>query len=188
MNNPQFAKVNNVKYKINTDYRIALKCQEVAEDDTISDYERSLAIIYLLFGEKGLECDDINKLLELGIKYLQCGQDEKENNAKKDMDYKQDFRLIKASFKSDYGIVLDDEKMHWYDFYSYLNGLTDNCILSRVREIRTYDVSKIKDVKEKKKILDLQEQYKLKNNVKKKEFTEEQIKAQDEFYNLLNRK
>ena len=50
MNNPQYVKVKDKKYKINSDFRVALKCDKVAKDSKIDDTERALAIIYLLFG------------------------------------------------------------------------------------------------------------------------------------------
>lgn len=183
MNNPEFVKVNNKKYKINTDYRVALKCDEIARDKSISDYERSLAIIYLLYGDNGLE-DKANyeQLINLAIKYLSCGQEVEEDNEKPDMDFEQDTGLIKASFKSDYGIILNDENMHWWDFYMYLNGLTEKCILNRVRELRTYDISKIKDSKERIKIEKAKRRFALRQAPEK--ITEEQQKSVDTFYQL----
>lgn len=55
MNNPQYVKVDDKLYKINTDFRVALECNNIAEDTTIEDYERALAIIYKLFGEKRIK-------------------------------------------------------------------------------------------------------------------------------------
>ena len=52
MNNPQYVKVDDKLYKINTDFRVALECDKIARDKSIGDYERALAIIYKLFGEK----------------------------------------------------------------------------------------------------------------------------------------
>lgn len=54
MNNPKYVKVDNELYNINTDFRIALECNKIAQDKNIGNYERALAIIYKLFGEKGL--------------------------------------------------------------------------------------------------------------------------------------
>ena len=77
MNNyPEYAEINNKKYKINTDFRIAIECQNIATDENISDYERALAIICKLFGDDGI--DDFNnydKLLEIATKYLSCGKE-----------------------------------------------------------------------------------------------------------------
>ncbi len=46
MNYPKYAQIEDRLYEINTDFRVAIKCNEVAEDKTISDTERALAISY----------------------------------------------------------------------------------------------------------------------------------------------
>lgn len=183
MANPEYVKIKDKKYKINTDYRVALKCDEVARDTTISDYERTIAIIYLLYGEDGIDSkDDYEELLRLAIKYLSCGQEYEDSVDEVDMDFRQDIGLIKASFKSDYGIVLDNENMHWWDFYMYLNGLTEKCILNRVRELRNYNVSEIRDSKEKKKIEKAKKRFALKQE--KIKLTKEQEENIENFYKL----
>ena len=184
MNNPEYVEIENVRYKINTDFRVALKCQEVALDDTIGNYERSLAIIYLLFGDKGLNASNhYEKLLNLSIKYLSCGEKQEEtSNEEPDFDFQQDYRLIQASFKSDYGINLDKEKIHYWDFYMYLNGLTDKCVLNRIRELRTYDTSQIKDIKEKNKIEKMKKRFALKK--KSIPLTDKQQESVEIFYKL----
>ena len=118
MNNPEYAKIGDKKYKINTDFMIGIECDAIARDDSIGDYERALAIIYKVFGDEGLnDIENHNKLFELAMKYLSCGQKvEEKQDQKRDMDFKHDFNLIKASFRSDYGIILEKEKMHWWDF------------------------------------------------------------------------
>lgn len=184
MDNPEYVKINNKKYKINTDFRIALECNRVAADETIGDYERTLAIIYLLYGDDGLnDKENYQQLLELAIKYLKCGEDiDSTIDEEVDMDFEQDFKLIEASFRSDYGISLSKEKMHWWDFFMYLNGLSDKCVLNRVREIRDYDISELKDIKEKRKLEKAKKMYALKK--KKTPITIEQQKSIDNFYKL----
>ena len=49
LNNPEYIIVNGNKIKINTDFRIALECQRIAQDDEIDDYERACGIIYRLY-------------------------------------------------------------------------------------------------------------------------------------------
>ena len=74
MDYPKYVKIGEKKYKINTDFRVAIECQEIALDDSIGDFERALAIIYKLFGEDGLDdSNNYEKLLELAQKYLSCG-------------------------------------------------------------------------------------------------------------------
>lgn len=151
---PKFVKVGNQKIKINTDFRVALRCNKIAEDENISDEERSLAIIYLLFGNEGLQNEENwTELLMLALKYLKCGKDKenKEDNKEVDVDLEQDWNYIQTSFFSDYGIDLSTKEMHWWQFYDLLCGLTDKCVLSRIRFIRTFDISQIKDSKEREK-------------------------------------
>ena len=86
---PKFIEVNGKRYPINTDFRVAIECNRVAEDDSITDIERALGVICLLFGEEALEdTENYEKLLELAQKYLRCGKEEIDNGTEKpDMDY-----------------------------------------------------------------------------------------------------
>ena len=181
---PQFVQVDNIKYKINTNYLTALECEKVAMDTNISDYERGLSIIYLLFGEKGLNArSHYKRLIKLAVKYLQCGESEPENDEKPDMDFEQDMWLIELSFESDFNIKLSKKKyMHWWGFYRHLNGLSENCVLNRVRELRTYDISKIKDQKEKRKLEKAKKRYALKEREVK--LTDKQKENVENFYRL----
>lgn len=71
MSNPEYAKIGEKLYKINTDFKIALKCEKVAKDDSIEDTERALAIIFLLYGDEGLQnTQDYEELLKKGVLYL----------------------------------------------------------------------------------------------------------------------
>lgn len=164
INYPKFAKIGEEKYKINTDYRIALKCNEVIQSN-IQDEERSLAVIYLLFGDKGLnDSHNWNKLLNIAIKYLRCGREiEEENDEEPNMSFEQDERYIRASFFSDYKIDLTKTYMHWWQFYDLLCGLTEDCVLNRVRFVRDFDISQIKDGKEYEKWAKQKEQVALKH-------------------------
>lgn len=154
---PKFAEIKGIRYKINTDFRVALKCNEIANSSDIKDEERSLAIIYLLFGNKGLnDYVNWNSLLKVAIKFLSCGketiEDEYDSEEKEEnMNYQQDWGYIRTSFFSDYTIDLDKAKMHWWRFYELLCGLSEKCILSRVRFIRDFDISQIKDSEEREK-------------------------------------
>lgn len=170
MNNPEYVKIGNKKYKINTDFRIALECNKIAEDKSISDAERALAIIYKLFGDEGLnDLENQNELLKLGIKYLTLGKELEKTNEEPDMDFEQDMDYIETSFMSDYGMDLSKEKMHWWKFNNLINGLSNSdmgncCVLNRVRNLRRLDPSTIKDSKERQKIIKAQKSVALKKN------------------------
>lgn len=189
MNYPTKAKIDNEIYPINTDFRVALECNKIAEDRKIGDTERALAIIYKLYGDKGLEdVKHYDKLLEIGLKFLSCGKDlENQDIEEQDMDFEQDMDYIKASFMSDYRIDLENREMHWWEFYNLLNGLSNSelgncCILNRVRNLRTFDTSQIKDVKEKNRIEKAKKQVALKK--KERKLTKEQQESVDLFNKL----
>ena len=196
MNNPEYVKVDDKLYKINTDFRVALECNEIAEDKNINDMERALAIVYLLFGEEGLNCKNQNKLLELAVKYLSLGNTEKELKNQPDKKYDLDFTkckgLIKSSFKFDYNYDPYDLKyLHWYDYYNDLSNLSTSefgncCILNRIISILETEESKIKDSKEQKKMAEakilLKQKYCKEKEVK---LTPEQEKSAEELYKAL---
>jgi len=196
MKYPEYAEVEDKKYKINTDFRVAIECNRVAEDETIGDYERSLAVIYLLFGDDGLNTPQhYEKLLELAKKYLLCGKEKVANTDEKpDIDYIQDMDFIEASFMSDYHMDLSEENMHWWKFFNLLNGLSNSelgnsCVLNRIRNLRNMNPNDIKDKKERDKLIKLQKQFALKKNQKKKKPTEKEKQSASEFLRMLkNRK
>lgn len=197
MDYPKYVKIGEKKYKINTDFRVAIECQEIALDDSIGDFERALAIIYKLFGDDGLDdSNNYEKLLELAQKYLSCGKEvDNKTNEEPDMDFIQDMDYIEASFMSDYNIDLQNTEMHWWKFYNLINGLSNSemgncCVLNRIRSLRTFDTKDIKDQKELAKINEAKKQVALKKREVKKELTYEQKRNIDNFYEKIgiNRK
>lgn len=196
MNNPQYVKVDDKLYKINTDFRIALECNKIAEDETIGNLERAMAIIYKLFGEDGLDCENQNRLLELGIKYLLLGRDKNslknEPRDKYELDFNKCIGLIKASFKFDYKYdPYELEYLHWYDFYNDLESLSTSefgncCILNRVTSILNQEPKEIKDNKQRQKLIEaqklLQQKYCKQEEVK---MTKEQEESARAFYKSL---
>ncbi|MGN0533288.1 MAG: Gp15 family bacteriophage protein [Eubacterium sp.] len=176
---PEYAIIDGKEYVINTDFNVALKCFEVIEDEEISDTERALAVIFLLFGF--IPENNLDEFLEKATLYLQCGEKSNDSSrSERDMDLTADRCYINASFMSDYKIDLSKEKMHYWMFIDLLKGLTENSILSRVREIRNYDLSDIKDAKTRNKILKSQEAVAL-----PKKLTKEEQEAIDNFEKLF---
>lgn len=180
MKYPKYVKVNGVKHEINTDYRIALKCFDIINDPNISDVERTYAIVYKLFGFIP-EDEDIAEYIRLSELYLGCGEtQETQQGRKRDIDFKLDWKYLVASFMSDYQIDLNNCKMHWYQFIDLIQGFTEDTVMSRVRELRNYDLSEIKDQKTKDKIIKAQE-----NVALPVEFTEEEQMMIDKFESLF---
>ena len=194
MTYPEYAKVGDKKYKINTDFRVAIACNEIALDKTIGDFERSLAIIYKLFGDEGLnDFENHEKLQEIALKYLSCGKDltYDRDESEPDMDYVEDEGYIRSSFKYDYKYdPYELDYLHWYDFYNDLCNLSNSefgscCILSRIRNLRTYDLKTITDAKEREKVRKAKESVQLKRFRKETKLTKEQIESMEKLNSIL---
>ena len=195
MNNPEYVKVDGKKYKINTDFRVALDCNKIAEDESIGDYERAMAIIYKLFGEEAFSCQNQNLLIKLGLKYLLLGKDENEPDFNSHKNYELDFEkcegLIRSSFRFDYNYdPYELEYKHFYDYYNDLSNLSSSefgtcCALNRVIGILDMDTSKLKG-KDAKKIRDAQvELKKMYCRKKKNKMSDKQQKSAVELYKSI---
>lgn len=191
MNNPEYVRIGNKNYKINTDFRVALECNNIAQDENIDINEKSLAIICKLFGDDGLDNpQDWEELMRLGFKFLTLNKnvDDVDQSTEVDMDFEQDRAYIRSSFIQDYNYnPYDKDYLHWWDFYNDLNNLSNNefgdcCILNRVRNLRTLDLSKIKDFKERERLTKAKEAVSLKKNKRDVKLTKEQ----EESMNKLN--
>lgn len=186
-------KIDNTIYTANTDFRVAIECNRIANDDTIGKYERSLGIICTMFGAEGLDNPEhYERLLKWTLEYLSCGKEIENNNEEPDMDYTEDMDYIEASFMSDYKIDLTKEEMDWQKFYKLINGLSNSemgncCILNRVRNLRNLDLKEIKDAKEREKLRKAKKEVALKRNVIKKTFTSLEKKNMEEFNKLMER-
>lgn len=185
-------KIEDTIYEAKTDYRTAIKCNDIATDESIGNFERTLGVLCTMFGPKALDNPShYEKLLKWAQNWLSCGKEVKHTNDKPDMDFTEDMDYIVASFQSDFGINLDEQDMDWHRFITLLNGLSNSefgncCVLNRVRNIRNYDLSKVKDVKERQKIKEAQREVALKKYMpKRKEPTEKQKHNAEEFYKKL---
>lgn len=172
--------IDDIVYEARTDFRTAIECNRIANDKTIGDYERVLGIICTMYGPDALNNPQhYEKLLKWALKWLSCGEEVNSENEQPDMDYIEDMNYIEASFMSDYGIDLENTEMTWQKFYKLMNGLSNSelgncCVLNRIRNLRNFDVSTIKDNKERQKIAKAKEQVALKKYKKENQLTKEQ--------------
>lgn len=196
MNKPEYVKVDGILYKINTDFRVAIECNKIYRDKTISDVERGMAIIYKLFGEEGLNCENPNKLCELAMKYIALGREQNnlKNNSQKnyELDINKCEGIIASSFVFDYGYnPYNLEYYHWYDFYNDLENLSSSefgncCILNRITNVLEINEREIKDEKTKKKIIEAKKELMNRYCIQEeKELTKEQEESARRLYESL---
>lgn len=179
MTYPEYAEVAGVRYKISTDFRVALRCFDVIEDSSISDEERALAIVFLLFGD--VPTEHLEDFLRIAGDYLRCGEKaEVQASHNRDMDFTADEKYIAASFMSDYQIDLSRADMHFWQYIHLIQGFTERSVMSRVREIRNYDLEELKDPKSRAKMVKAKEAVALPDK-----FSMAEQEAIDEFEKLF---
>ena len=197
MNKPEYVKLDNGKLlKINTDFRVAIECDNIARNKNIGNFERALAIVYKLFGEEGLSYENQNRLVELSMKYITLGKGQKTVKTNSRDNFQLDFNkcrgLISSSFKFDYKYdPYELDYLHWYDFYNDLENLSTSefgncCILNRIVSVLNYDTSKIKDTSERTKMNEAKEELRKKYCINEEtEITEAQKESAKEFYKSI---
>lgn len=185
-------RIGDTIYTANTSYKTAIKCNEIATDEHIGDFERALAIICTMFGGEALDRPEhYDKLLKWIQNYLSCGKEIKKSNEEPDMDFVEDMDYIWTSIYSDYnGFDIEKEEVDWHRFNNLIEGLSNSefgncCVLNRIRNLRNYDVSQIKDKKERNKVIEAKKRVALKKNKKENHLTSEQEKSMANLNKLL---
>ncbi len=182
-------KINNIKYPINTDFRLWLKFQKIIKE--LKNDEESFINLLSFFIEVGLdfEIKFFNEVLEECTSFF-IGETRKNNlsnnsNDKKIFDFEVDEKYIFSAFLQEYKIDLYNiEYLHWHKFKSLLESLSDECQLSKIIQYRNIELSKIKDKEQKKFYKKMKEIYSLENQ-KDKMTTEE---YHESIYEQVNRR
>lgn len=156
------ALIDGVEYAIDTDFRTALECQKLLGDPDVSEYEKSIGVIVMLFGE---ECPITQEAIDKAMLFLRGGDEQTDEEPC--LSYEQDWSLIYAAFMSQYKIDLDNDNLHYQQFTDMIKGLKNQAINDLVA-LRTYDLSEVKDVKQRKKIADKKNKVSLKGPVSQK--------------------
>lgn len=162
---PTKMEANNRIYTINTDYKIGLACFKALYDEEITDLQRFYAIETLLLGENVDERDEMI-LKDKIIRYLKCGNEEEISNDEIDFDYLQDEKTVRTSIRQCYHIDLEKTpNLHWYEYNELISGLTTESLLNKIRDLRSYDISKINDEDERRKVIVAKERVALKERI-----------------------
>ena len=179
---PTHVEHNGVEYPINTHYTVALECFDIINDDDLVDWERSVAVVTLLFGGD-IPVDEHS--LKKAQKYLEVGNDEDDDKEEAIIDFGQHREYIYASFKEQYPTV-DMVNLHWWEFISLFKGLSPDTVIGRIQELLSADPFTIDDQKERQKLIKSQNKFKIKRIDKKLE--KELKEKEDEFMRKLYRK
>ena len=177
---PNTLEIDDIEYKIRTDYRIALTIFEAFEDVELNEQEKATVMLNLLYEELP---SDIEKAVQKAIWFLDGGkQYENVTNNKKVMDWEQDQPMIFSAINKVAGFeTREREYIHWWTFLGYFNEIGEGLLTT---------VLNIRQKKNKGKKLEKYEQEFYRNNKEmidlKKKYTREEQEEIDRLNSLLN--
>lgn len=134
--------VKGVKYEIDTDFRTwaAFACEI---ENTKSEKDAFFTVANFV-GKLGLPLS--RESLEAVLLFFCCGETESDKNDKQKeqaLDFKKDEELITAAFRTQYGIDLRSEYLHWWDFLANIKGLKSDLPIVEIMGYRTIDLGKV---------------------------------------------
>ncbi|MFZ8765524.1 Gp15 family bacteriophage protein [Enterococcus diestrammenae] len=139
----------------------ALKDQEMTFFDRLQTYLELLIVGDIPESTKWIKAyEEINQLITTeqttGVRYDLNGDPmpTPKKDKEPDFDFDADARYIYAAFMQTYRIDLINQQgeLHWTKFVALLNALPDDTVFRQIRQIRSTDLSKIKDPEQRERI------------------------------------
>lgn len=152
--------IEDVVYQLDLSFDQVLTAFRALKDKEMTFYDRLQTYLELLIIGEIPEIefwipayDAINQLVmteqTTGVRYDLNGDPMPSPNSSKesDFDFEVDAKYIFAAFMQAYGIDLIEVqgKLHWTKFVALLNALPSDTVFRQIRQIRSTDLSKIKD-------------------------------------------
>lgn len=157
---PDFLEVGEEKIPINTDFRTWIRFDEALFWNDKPIEERIYSALDICYD--GKIPADIQGAVHAAIGFYahkdtqiksigENSQNEQQNSTrgKQTYSFTYDASLIYAAFLAQYRIDLTKDDIHWWLFRALFEGLTDENKICKVMEIRSVDLSKIKDKEQK---------------------------------------
>lgn len=152
--------IEDTVYQLDLNFDQVLTAFRALKDKEMTFYDRLQTYLELLIIGDIPEIefwipayDAINQLVmteqTTGVRYDLNGDPMPSPNSSKepDFDFEVDAKYIFAAFMQAYGIDLIEVqgKLHWTKFVALLNALPSDTVFRQIRQIRSTDLSKIKD-------------------------------------------
>lgn len=141
--------INGKKYEINSDFRTSILFELLMNDNELSESEKLIQGLQLYYPIIPSELEAaIDKIVWFYSGGKEDIKSESGTSSNKDnvYDFEYDADYIYSAFLDQYGIDLQDIKLHWWKFKAMFNGLkTDNKIV----EIMGYRGTSLSDISDK---------------------------------------
>lgn len=173
-------------FLIDSDFQIGIQIMQVLDNEELSQQEQIGTALSLLFlqedGEGNLlPIPDAQTAVEGLVWFLTDWNHDHNNKGEKTRvtDYDIDQWRIYSAFRQHYGINLNTDKLHFWEFMGLLTTLPE-CAYTRVIDIRAKKITSKMGKDEKKAYTELKKVYAL-DQPKEVEYTDSQKEAIDDF-------
>lgn len=178
-------------FPIDSDFQIGIQIMQILEDVGLPQQERvgvALSLLFLTEDEEGnlLPIPDIDTAIE-GMKWFLTDWYHDKPNEKdktKVTDYDIDQWRIYSAFRLHYGINLQTDSLHYWEFMALLTTLPE-CAYTRVIDIRSRKITPKMSAEEKKALKEAKKIYAL--DVLEEELTDEEKEAVEAFMELVGK-
>ena len=173
---PRTVRADNRDYTIDTDFRTWMKFENIMVDAGI---EMDYKLYFMIRGVMNMPDDISEELIQALFSFYRLDKPIRKTSGKQgDIGYRfdHDMDLILAAFRQQYGIDLLAAELHWWEFKSLFDGLTDQTKFIQVVGYRTADISKL-DKEQKQRYTELKKFYALPVE-KTQERSQEELEAE----------
>lgn len=167
----ELPKITPNNYKINTSYKQGIKFELLMQDNELEKEEKVMLALSLFYDKKEINQiktpEELQKRINDILWFYKCNKIEQNNkgvNARKEKQiysYEFDADKIYSAFMQQYNVDLQKTDLHWWQFRSMFESLTDATQIVEIMGYRAIDLSKIKDKEEKKRYKELKKIYAL---------------------------
>lgn len=138
---PETVEIDGLKYPIHTDFRISILFEQLLADTELTEPEKLIQALQLYYP---LLPADIPTAIDQMLWFYRCGKEQKAAEDEKPsaavFDYDVDDQYIYAAYLDQYGIDLQDVKLHWWKFKALFAGLKEDNKLCKIMSYRAMDI------------------------------------------------
>ena len=151
-------------YPIKTDFKIWIKFSQIIFSGEM-DHKKLAKALRLLFDKLPPKLDKaLNAVMEFYNPPKKQSKSRQKKNNKRAYDFEYDAEFIYAAFLQQYKIDLNKADLHWWQFKSLFDCLTDETNFIKIVGYRSINLKDIKDKEQKKFYREMKELYKLPDN------------------------
>ena len=138
---PEMVEIDGECYPLRTDYRTALRIMEAFEDPVLTEQEKQMIMLELLYEQIP---DNLEKACEMAVKFLNGGDDggnrtkQQQDDCERRYSFSKDGKYIFTAILQTHGIDLERvDNLHWWKFLYLFMDLREDCFFSRIIYYRT---------------------------------------------------